>query len=104
MKTIIYSYKDRKPFFLKLDRFYRVNTKKQLSKLIERFLEIDAVCTPANLKLPCILELQSGFSITFTLANLPALQKELEQASKLISLNTTARKPRKNFSNKKKAK
>jgi hypothetical protein len=84
MKTVIYSFENKKPKFFELDRYYYIKTQKQLDKLIDKLLDIDAVCTPAALTFPVVLELKSGFAPTLVRVSHKALVKEHKRVTDLL--------------------
>lgn len=88
MTTIIYSFKNKKPVFFELQRFYKVKNAKKLDKLIDKLLdlEIDAVGSPMpeDLSFPCVLELQSGFSLNLKPVNIKNIKQNIKNLKRLI--------------------
>jgi hypothetical protein len=88
LETTVYSFKNRKPVFYKLQRFYKVKNEKKLDKLINELLDldIDAVASPCpeDLIFPCVLEMQSGFSLSLKQVDKTLLKKEVKKLKELF--------------------
>jgi hypothetical protein len=88
LKTNIYTYKNKKPVFYELQRFYKVKTKDQLSVLIEELLnlDIDAVITPSeeDLQFPAVLELKAGFGLTLEEVRVKKIKREIGYLKSLV--------------------
>jgi hypothetical protein len=85
MKSYVWTYnKNKKPVGKEYNRYYLIKNEKQLEDLIEKFIEIDAVITPATLTFPVVLELVSGFAPQFKIANKTAIKKELNKLQKML--------------------
>lgn len=88
LKTTVYTFKNKKPVFYEVQRFYKVKNESDLDKLINQLLDlnIDAVSSPCyeNLNFPCILEMQSGFSLKLKEINYKKIEKECTELKKLL--------------------
>jgi hypothetical protein len=89
MKTIIYTFLNKKPIFFEKDRFYIIKNKKQYIDLIDLLMYIDAVSTPHSphedkIKYPIILELQYGFTPKLILSSDKELKKINIKINKLL--------------------
>lgn len=90
MKTVIYTYVNRKPKFFTLDRFYVIKNKKQYNQLIETLLDIDAVSSPHDpntdtVSYPIVLELSSGFAPNLSEVSKKTVKKEAKKLQKIIN-------------------
>ena len=102
MKSLVWSYEDKKPYVVLMDRYHYIENKKQLNKLIDRLLNIDAVSIPEELTFPVMLEVLDGFAPTLVKADIYKMRQELkklqeiiDKASKMDKNNSKAIKPRK---------
>ena len=86
MKTIIYTFRDHKPVFFKLDRFYYLKSKPELDKLIGSLLEIDAVSTTFGdeVRFPVVVELVEGFTPILRLIDGNKVKKELSALKRIL--------------------
>lgn len=88
MTTIIYSFKNKKPVFYELPRFYKVKSKIELDNLIYKLLDknIDAVASPCNedIKYPQFLELEAGFALSLKLTSKDKIKELINKAKELI--------------------
>lgn len=88
MNTIIYTYKNKKPVFFELPRFYKINSAKEYDKLIERLFYIDAVFSPYSPEevktYPIYLELQAGFSPSLEEVSENHIREQIKAANKLL--------------------
>lgn len=69
MQTSIYTYRKKKVVLFTLPQFYYLNSKIEFDQLVNKLLDIDAVASPSDLTFPCLLKLESGFSVTLTKAS-----------------------------------
>ena len=95
MKTIIYTYRNRKPVFFELDRYYLLKTGNEYTALVDMLLDIDAVSVPFfpedRIKFPVLLELKPGFAPHLILAN-PKNMKREELKSKSLRNGLTEKR------------
>ena len=84
MKSYVWTYVEGKPKVFELDRYYLIKNKRQLNKLIDKLLDIDATTIPGELRFPVLLELESGFAPTLVEASLPAIRDDVKKLQKLI--------------------
>lgn len=89
MKTIVYTYQDQKPVFFELNRFYKISSKREVDRLINSLLNIDAVFTPASIgkKFPIFLELKPGFACDLKLTNKKQILREIKRAKAVLKLD-----------------
>jgi hypothetical protein len=87
MKTIIYTYKNFRPVFFELDRYYLLRTEAEYDVLIDKLLDIDAVTTPdwpkGVIPFPVILELKAGFTPRLVQANLKKMKSQQQELKRL---------------------
>jgi hypothetical protein len=86
MKTIIYTYENHKPIFFELDRYYLLRSPKDLSHLVDKLLDIDAVThpEPKELRYPVVLELRAGFTPVLEIVSLSTLKASKRSLKKII--------------------
>jgi hypothetical protein len=88
MKTTIYTYKNKKPVFFDLPRFYKIKSAKQYENLIQKLLDIDAVTSPHSPDeveiYPIYLELRSGFAPSLDEVTKKHIQKQIKKLKKLV--------------------
>lgn len=89
LKTTIYTFKNKKPVFFDLKRFYKVKNQKEMDKVVNNLmnLNIDAVSSPCpeDIVFPAVLELQSGFSLSLKNVNKKRLRKEIKKLKKIVN-------------------
>lgn len=84
MKTVIWTFENKRPKTYTMDRYYYLKSKAELDKLIDKLLDIDAVTTPANLTFPVMLELQDGFGPDLVRADHLKMRQELKKLQNMV--------------------
>lgn len=90
LKSVVWSYKDSKPIFLEKDRFYIVRSEKELDKLIESLMDLDAVTSPdlpKDVKYPIYLELVNlSFGPNLIWVEKAVVQQAINKAEKALKV------------------
>lgn len=84
MKTTIYTYRKKQVVLVEVDKYYHVENKNQLDKVIDSLIEIDAVFTPTEISYPCILKLKSGFGCELVVSDTQSVQQDLNKLKKQV--------------------
>lgn len=77
METTIYTYVNQRVVLFTRPTFYFLKNQKAFDKLIDKLLDIDAVSSPADLKFPCVLKLEPGFSVNLRKSSVKEYEKTL---------------------------
>lgn len=84
MKTTIYTYRKKQVVLVEVDKYYHVENKNKLGKVIDSLIEIDAVFTPLDISYPCILKLKSGFGCELVVSDTQSVQRDLDKLKKQV--------------------
>ena len=84
MKSTVWTYRAEKPKCFLVKRYHYIENQDELNKLIEKLLDIDAVMHPADIKFPCMLEVEDGFGVGLVLASLMKMRLELKELQKMV--------------------
>jgi len=86
LKSVVWSYKNKQQFFVQKDRFYVINSHKELDKLIDSLMDIDAVTSfdlPQDVKFPIYVELENlSFGPSLIWVEKAVVQKAIDKAQK----------------------
>ncbi len=86
MKSVIWTFENKRPKIYSIERYHYIENRKQLDKLIDKLLDIDAVSSPADLRFPVMLELEDGFAPNLVRADLTKMRHELKNLQKMVDI------------------
>jgi len=93
MNTSIYTFINKKVVLVNENgqvpqKYYILKNWQEFSDLVDKFLKVDAVATPADItkdsKFPIFLELKSGFGVNFKYADINKVKEEMTKLKSQI--------------------
>lgn len=91
MKTAVYTFKNKKPILIEVNKYYFLKNNKELNDLVYQLSEIDAVAYPTSeeiKKYPIILKIKKlSFGFNFEIATPKEYLAELKSSKRIIDKN-----------------